>query len=133
MLNDRSISGEFRAFLLNQKQRLLFGLGEEKYVAPIDGNSLTLTIDMTIQSVLNYCNISELPSELNYVVCLITAETYKELNSKFESGNVVGNISSISEGGRTVSFTNGSEFKIAVEDKISRMTELNRYRKLYRL
>lgn len=94
---------------------------------------LQLNIDMTIQSVLNYCNISELPSELNYVVCLITAETYKELNSKFESGNVVGNISSISEGGRTVSFTNGSEFKIAVEDKISRMTELNRYRKLYRL
>lgn len=31
MLNDRSILGEFRAFLLNQKQRLLFGLGEEKY------------------------------------------------------------------------------------------------------
>ena len=27
-------------------------LGEEKYVAPIDGNSLTLTIDMTIQSIV---------------------------------------------------------------------------------
>ncbi|MCQ4636117.1 hypothetical protein NE619_05205 [Anaerovorax odorimutans] len=31
MLNNRSVLGEFRAFLLNQKQRLLFGLGEEKY------------------------------------------------------------------------------------------------------
>ena len=27
-------------------------LGEEKYVAPVDGNSLTLTIDMTIQSIV---------------------------------------------------------------------------------
>lgn len=30
-LNSRTVSGEFRAFMLNQKQRLLFGLGKEKY------------------------------------------------------------------------------------------------------
>lgn len=30
-LNNRTVSGEFRAFVLNQKQRLLFGLGKEKY------------------------------------------------------------------------------------------------------
>lgn len=31
ILNNRTVSGGFRAFVLNQKQRLLFGLGEEKY------------------------------------------------------------------------------------------------------
>lgn len=90
-------------------------------------------ISMTIQSVLNYCNISELPSALNYVVCQMTSETYREVVSKNNVGEVVGNVHSISEGGRSVSFGDSSEFKIAIEDKISHTTELNRFKKLFRM
>lgn len=120
--------GEIQQFDFLTTLKLLLGI-TDNYLDSI----LQLNIDMCIQSVLNYCNISELPSALNYTVCLMTAEAYKEMSSKLESGNVVGNVSSISEGGRTVSFTNGSEFKTAIENRISRTTELNRYRKLYRL
>ena len=90
-------------------------------------------ISMTIQSVLNYCNISELPSALNYVVCQMTSETYREVVSKNNVGEVVGNVHSISEGGRSVSFGDSSEFKITIEDKISHTTELNRFKKLFRM
>ena len=89
-------------------------------------------ISMTIQTVLNYCNISELPSALNYVVCLMTAETYREVVSKNNVGEVVGAVNSISEGGRSVSFGGTSDFKVAIEDKVSHKTELNRYKKLFR-
>ena len=88
---------------------------------------------MTIQTVLNYCNISELPPALDYVVCQMTAETYREITSKNNVGEVVGNVNSISEGGRSVSFGNSSEFKVAIEDKVSHKIELNRYKKLFRL
>jgi hypothetical protein len=90
-------------------------------------------ISMTIQTVLNYCNISELPSALNYVVCLMTAETYREVVSKNNVGEVVGAVNSISEGGRSVSFGGTSDFKVAIEDKVSHRTELNRYKKLFRM
>ena len=90
-------------------------------------------ISMTIQTVLNYCNISELPSALDYVVCRMTAETYKDITSKNNIGEVVGNVHSISEGGRSVSFGDSSEFRVAIEDKVSHKTELNRYKKLFRL
>ena len=94
---------------------------------------LSVYVEMTKQSILNFCNISELPSELNYTLCAMVADTYRELKSANTTGEVVGNVSSISEDGRSVSFSSGQEYKRSVEDKISRTTELIRFKKLYRL
>ena len=94
---------------------------------------LTVYVDMTKQTVLNYCNRSDLPEALNYTLCQMAADTYRDLTASNTRGEVAGNVGSISEDGRSVSFTNGTEFKTAIEDRVTRTTELNRYKKLYRL
>jgi len=101
-----------------------------------DGNAdeiLQLYISITTNEILNYCNISELPSALNYTLCQMVADAYRDNLKNNSTQNVVGNISSISEDGRSVSFTNGSEIKTAIDDRITRTTELKRYRKLFRI
>lgn len=111
-------------------------IGTVKYLIgdrKIDNNILPLYIDLTKQSILNYCNISELPSALNFTLCTICAETIVEQLLNSSKSEIVGNVSSVSEDGRTVSFTNGSEFKVAIENKITHLAELNRYKKLYRI
>lgn len=112
-------------------------LGTVKTLLGIDVNSydsiLQLYIDLTKQSILNYCNISKLPSALNYTVCQICADLYREDTSKNSKGGVVGNVSSITEDGRTVAFGGIAEIKASVSDKISHTTELNRFKKLYRI
>lgn len=94
---------------------------------------LQVYLSMTEKSILNYCNIKELPSALDYTLCEMTADVYRENVSKNNVGSVVGNVSSVSEDGRTVSFSNGAEIKASIEDRITRTNELNRYRKLYRI
>lgn len=94
---------------------------------------LSVYVDMTRQSILNYCNRSDFPEALNYTLCQMTADTYRDLTLMNTKGEVVGNVGSVSEDGRSVSFTNGTEFKTAIEDRVTRTTELNRYKKLYRL
>jgi len=94
---------------------------------------LRMCIDLTRQSILNYCNINTLPSELNYILCMMVVDTINEKNVSRGTGKVVGNVSSVSEDGRTVSFTNGSEFKVAIDNKISSVNELKRFKRLYRL
>ena len=94
---------------------------------------LTVYVDMTKQTILNYCNRSDLPEALNYTLCQMAADTYRDLTASNTRGEVAGNVGSISEDGRSVSFTNGTEFKTAIEDRVTRTTELNRYKKLYRL
>ena len=94
---------------------------------------LQMYIDLTRQSILNYCNINTLPSELNYILCMMVVDTINEKNVSRGTGKVVGNVSSVSEDGRTVSFTNGSEFKVAIDNKISSVNELKRFKRLYRL
>lgn len=96
-------------------------------------NILLIHIDIAKNSVLNYCNINELPSALNYTLCQIVVDAYLQNRNKIDSGKVVGNVSSISEDGRSVSFTNGTEFQSTVNDIIGGMNELKRYRKLYRI
>ena len=72
-------------------------LGEEKYVAPVDGNSLTLTIDMTIQSIVekyleeacidNVCtdggSIIEKKKKNGDILAMATYPSYN-LNTPFE-------------------------------------------------
>ena len=94
---------------------------------------LQMYIDLTRQSILNYCNINTLPSELNYILCMMVVDTINEKNVSRGTSKVVGNVSSVSEDGRTVSFTNGSEFKVAIDNKISSVNELKRFKRLYRL
>ena len=96
-------------------------------------NILLVHIDIAKNSVMNYCNINELPSALNYTLCQIVVDAYLQNRNKTDNGKVVGNVSSISEDGRSVSFTNGAEFQSTVNDIISGMNELRRYRKLYRI
>ena len=94
---------------------------------------LNVYVDMTKQTILNYCNRSDLPEALNYTLCQMTADTYRDLTASNTRGEVAGNVGSISEDGRSVSFTNGTEFKTAIEDRVTRTTELSHYKKLYRL
>lgn len=94
---------------------------------------LHVYLSITRNSILNYCNIKELPSALNFTLCQMTADVYRENISKNKVGSVVGSVSSISEDGRTVSFSNATEIRASIEDRITRTHELNRYRKLYRI
>lgn len=112
-------------------------LGTVKILLGISDGSLDsvlqVYLSMTERSILNYCNIKELPSALDYTLCEMTADIYRENASKNKVGSVVGNVSSVSEDGRTVSFSSGAEIKASIEDRITRTSELNRYRKLYRV
>lgn len=85
------------------------------------------------QEILNYCNVKELPSALRYTLCQMVADLYRENTALNKSGTVVGNVSSISEDGRNVSFSGVESLKTQLSDRVSRLTELNRYRKLYRI
>ena len=85
------------------------------------------------QEILNYCNIKELPSALRYTLCQMVADLYRENTALNKSGTVVGNVSNISEDGRSVSFSGVESLKTQLSDRVSRLTELNRYRKLYRI
>lgn len=97
--------------------------------------TLQLYLEITIQSVLNYCNISELPSALDYLVCRLVADAYRTTNSHNKVGEVVGNVSSISEDGRKVDFSlyNSSSIEDFLAGRLSKTRELNRFKKLYRI
>ena len=125
MADDNEIEDEFD-FISTIKS--MIGISDESLDA-----ILRIYVATVTQSILNYCNIDELPSALNYTLCQMVADTYYEMKSRSGTGSVVGNVSSISEDGRSVSFTNGSEFKVAIDDRISKTRELNRFKKLYRI
>ena len=125
MAGDNEIEDEFD-FISTIKS--MIGISDESLDAILRIYVVTVT-----QSILNYCNIDELPSALNYTLCQMVADTYNEMKSRSGTGSVVGNVSGISEDGRSVSFTNGSEFKVAIDDRISKTRELNRFKKLYRI
>ena len=96
-------------------------------------NILLIHINIARNSNLNYCNINELPSALNFTLCQIVVDAYIQNKNKTDNGKIVGNVSSVSEDGRSVSFTNGTEFQSTVNEIISGVNELKRYRKLYKV
>lgn len=108
--------------------KVLLGIGGEEFDAV-----LPVYISMVKQSILNYCNISELPEELNYTLCQMTADTYRDVTAGQSNGEIKGNVSSVSEDGRSVSFGSGADLKTAITDRITRTTELNRFKRLYRV
>lgn len=111
-------------------------LSTVKVLLGIDGTekdaALAVYIAMTRQTILNYCNRSDLPEALNFTLCQMCADTYRDITAGQSTGDVRGSVSSISEDGRSVSFSSGAEFKTAIEDKVSRTAELNRYKLLFR-
>lgn len=126
MADDNNLNEEFD-FLSTLK--ILLGIKDDTL-----DEILQIHLSMTKQAILNYCNIKELPSALNFTLCEMTADVYRENDKKNKVGSVVGNVSSVSEDGRTVSFSNGAEVQASIEDRITKRThELNRYRKLYRV
>lgn len=125
MADDNEIEEQEFDFLSTIK--VMLGISDESADA-----ILRIYIQTVSQSILNYCNISELPSALNFILCQMVVDTYCEMKTK-NTGSVVGNVQSISEDGRTVSFTNGSELKSSIEDRITKIKELNRYKKLFRV
>lgn len=112
-------------------------LSTVKVLLGISGDSkdaeLAVYVNITKQSILNYCNRSDLPEALNYTLCQMCADSYRDVTNSSAKGEVNGNVSSISEDGRSVSFSSGAEFKTALEDRITRTTELNRFKKLYKV
>lgn len=113
-------------FLSNTK--LLLGISNDT-----DDKILQFLISTVTQEILNFCNISKLPSALNYTLCQMVMDIYRDNQKSNSNNSVIGNISSISEDGRSVSFTNGVELKTSIEDRIARTTELKRFKKLYRV
>lgn len=87
---------------------------------------LTLHIDMTIQSVKNYCNRTDLPEQLWFLISRLAADSYRSATT-VSSGREV---SSIKEGDRTVSFSAGAA-QTRLLSVIPQMDELKRFRKLY--
>ena len=120
--------GDEIEFDYQKKVKMLLGISNSD-----TDEVLLMYIAVATQEILNYCNINELPSALNYTLCQMVADLYKDNKKSNASNAVVGNVSSISEDGRSVSFTNGTELKTDIQDRITRLTELNRFKKLYRI
>lgn len=112
-------------------------LGTLKTLLGVDGDEsdglLKLCLDITRRAILNYCNRDDLPPELDFTLCSMAADSYRECKARNSSGDIVGNVSSISEDGRSISYAGMDAVKASAEDRIAKNTELNRFKKLYRL
>lgn len=97
-------------------------------------NLLQLYVDMTIQAVLNHCNISSLPSALDYTVCQIASDAYRRDKALNALGRIGGGVSRIEEDGRSVEFDGAS--RDAMESSIRKylmgIPQLDRFKKVYR-
>jgi len=86
-------------------------------------------INKVEQFILNYCNISEVPLELEFVWTSLALEYYQIATEERV-------VNSATEGGRNVTFSNkipDSIYNIRVQEINNRYTiELNSFRKLYR-
>lgn len=96
---------------------------------------LMVHIDMAIQDALNYCNILELPDDLNFTIARMARLSYSgALSGGISVGAITAPVSSVSEAGRTVSFaTSASSADDAKEkEQTAITTQLNRFRRVYR-
>ena len=94
----------------------------------ISNDLLSLYIDIIYQRILNYCRRNDFPDGLKYTACQMVVELIVENQTTLSDNS---RVSSISEGDRTVSF-NTAGVVIQADEKISKKSELNEYRKLYR-
>ena len=91
--------------------------------------ALELYVDKTIQYILNYCNLYELPQELYYTVIDIIVNSC--IKAQCNSSN--GGVSSLSEGGRSVSFLTSAN-RIAEFQDFDNETKkiLNKFKVFYK-
>ncbi|MGN9164960.1 phage head-tail connector protein [Tissierellaceae bacterium HCP3S3_D8] len=99
---------------------------------PLDNDSkdflLQFTLDDVEQIIKDYCNIKEVPGELNNTVLRMSVDLYRNENLG-EEDIPLGSVSSITEGDTSVSFRSANaEFKDTLTKNYK--VQLNRYRKL---
>lgn len=90
---------------------------------------INIYMDMTKQQILNYCNLTTIPTELNYTIVNIVIELYT-LNKVEED-----KISSISEAGRSVSFDTNyklNRYDKLIKEKITTLQEISKFKRLYK-
>ena len=91
---------------------------------------LTLYIDIVTREVLTRTNRLELPAELEYLVAQMVAGLYRE-NNAASGGSAP--VSSVSEGGRSVSFAVAATLELAANDYLNRRNaQIAAWRLLYR-
>lgn len=89
---------------------------------------LEFILNDTKETILNYCNIKEVPIALHNTLIRMAVDLYRCENLGYESQSL-GAISSISEGDTNVSYRSlESEFKDSVLKDYKK--QLNRYRRL---
>jgi len=107
-----------------------------------DDRLIELFVETAIQGIVNYCNVRELPRELMHTAAQMAATLFKNERvaaAVAEQGGTAaaGQISSITEDGRTVTFatdrTAAASVTITAESLLRRYEkEMNRYRRPYR-
>jgi hypothetical protein len=90
----------------------------------IPASALDIFYDECHQYILNYCNLHKLPEELESTLIRLI------INQCIINGNVANSVNSISEGGRTVSFSNSLDIAKFVDNDIK--TILNKFKVLYK-
>lgn len=102
----------------------------------------TLFIKNAVQTILNLTNRYEFPIELRYVVLDLAKDFYLDnsLLGKITSSETTGNIKSISEAGRQVTFGSAEESTINsllsnfIDEKLKlQMKQINKYKLLYKV
>jgi len=95
---------------------------------------LQLFLDVTEQSILNFINRKKIPKELRFAWINMTRGMWIENTETNQAIEGEGQVSSISESGRSVSFKTVSASSITqqADEKVSKMKELGRFRLPYR-
>lgn len=105
-------------------------------------NLFTLFIKNAVQTILNLTNRYKFPIELRYVVLDLANDFYLDnsLLGKITSSETTGNIKSISEAGRQVTFGSAEESTINsllsnfIDEKLKlQMKQINKYKLLYKV
>ena len=99
---------------------------------PLEDNSkdflLEFILEDTEQIIKDYCNIKEVPEELNNTVLRMAIDLYRNKNPG-EEDNSLGSISSITEGDTSISYrSSATEFKDSLLNDYK--AQLNKYRRL---
>lgn len=100
----------------------------------VQDSFFNVLIEDTIQEVLNYCNIWELPEELIPAVTRLVIDSYLETEAQ-QSGLASDGISSMSDAGSSVSFftlENTAKIAATVIDNIPKLAILNRFKLPYK-
>ena len=93
---------------------------------------IKLLIDIVTQAILNYCNLTVFPPELEGTLISIVAELYNDTMNIPQTGTLP--VSSVSEGGRSVSFdVSKVQYGLTIDDKLAKHAILNKFKRLYKI